>query len=102
SFVAAEADPAASLQAHLDFHRAVAESSHNPYFTAALDDLGPATITMPDERLLAQPDHLRAVNQGHRAVHGSIKSGARRGAAAARRTHLAQSLRRLRLGDIDG
>ena len=102
SFAAAKADQAASLQADLDFHRAVAESSHNPYFTAALDDLGPAMITMPDERLLAQPDHLHLVNQEHSAVHGCIKSGDPRGAAAAMRTHLVQSLRRLRLGDIDG
>src|SRR5699024_3603015 len=65
SFGAANADPAASLQADLVFHRAVAESSHNPYFTAALDDLGPAMITMPDERLLAQPDHLHLVCQEH-------------------------------------
>lgn len=95
NFDATSADPAASLQADLDFHRAVAEASHNPYFTAALDDLGPAMITMPDERFLAQPHHLQVVNQEHSAVHDCIRSGDSLGAAAAMRTHLVQSLRRL-------
>lgn len=95
NFNAASADPAASLQADLDFHRAVAEASHNPYFTAALDDLGPAMITMPDERFQAQSHHLQVVNQEHSAVHGCILSGDSLGAAAAMRTHLVQSLRRL-------
>lgn len=95
-FDAAGTDPAASLQADLDFHRAVAEASHNPYFTAALDDLGPAMITMPDERFQAQPHHLQLVNQEHNAVHSCMRSGDSLGAAAAMRTHLVQSLRRLR------
>lgn len=95
SFVAAGADPAGSLKADLEFHRAVAEASHNPYFTVALDDLGPAMITMPDERFQAHTDHLRLVNQEHGIVHSCIHAGDSLGAAAAMRTHLVQSLHRL-------
>lgn len=95
NFDAASTEPAASLQADLDFHRAVVEASHNPYFTAALDDLGPAMITMPDERLQARRHHLQLVNLEHNAVHSCIRSGDPLGAAAAMRTHLVQSLRRL-------
>lgn len=95
TFDAAGTDPAASLQADLGFHRAVAEASHNPYFTLALDDLGPAMITMPDERLQAQAHHLQLVNQEHSAVHSCIRTGDSLGAAAAMRSHLVQSLRRL-------
>ena len=95
NFDAAGTDPAASLQADLEFHRAVAEASHNPYFTVALDDLGPAMITMPDERFQAQPHHLQLVNQEHDAVHSCMRSGDSLGASAAMRTHLVQSLHRL-------
>lgn len=95
NFGAAGTDPAASLQADLEFHRAVAEASHNPYFTVSLDDLGPAMITMPDERFQAQTHHLQLVNQEHGAVHSCIRSGDSLGAAAAMRTHLIQSLHRL-------
>ncbi|NJC55370.1 FadR/GntR family transcriptional regulator [Brevibacterium marinum] len=95
SFDMASADPAASLQADLDFHRAVTEASHNPYFTAALDDLGPAMIPMPDGRLKAQRHHLQAVNQEHAAVHSCIRAGDPLGASAAMRTHLIRSLHRL-------
>lgn len=95
TFTDAGNDPAASLQADLDFHRAVAEASHNPYFSLALDDLGPAMITMPDERLQAQSHHMQLVAQEHSAVHSCIRSSDPLGAAAAMRTHLVQSLRRL-------
>lgn len=95
-FVAAGAEPADSLKADLEFHRAVAEASHNPYFTVALDDLGPAMITMPDERFQAHPHHLELVNQEHSFVHECIHAGDPLGAAAAMRTHLVRSLHRLR------
>lgn len=94
-FSAAGTDPAASLRADFEFHRAVAEASHNPYFTVALDNLGPAMITMPDERFQAPAHHLQLVNQEHAAVHSCIGSGDSLGAAAAMRTHLVQSLHRL-------
>lgn len=99
---ASGADPAASLQADLDFHRAVAEASHNTYFTTALDTLGPAMIAMPDERLRAQPQHMHRVTQEHHAVHDCFISGDALGAAAAMRTHLTQSLLRLRAVDDEG
>ncbi|MGX5359601.1 FadR/GntR family transcriptional regulator [Kocuria sp. KH4] len=93
--------PAAALEHDFEFHRTVAEASHNPYYVDALTGLGAAMITMPPRRLdgaagTAETGRRTArVLAEHRAVLDAIRAGDPLAASAAMRLHLANSLWRL-------
>ncbi|GAA1487594.1 FadR/GntR family transcriptional regulator [Brachybacterium sacelli] len=94
--------PAAALEHDFAFHRAVAEAAGNPLLLELIDALGPAMIAMPRHRLdPAGADGAGggrgsgAVGHEHAAVLTAITAGDAQAAAAAMRTHLAGSRRRL-------
>ncbi|GEO96238.1 FadR/GntR family transcriptional regulator [Kocuria turfanensis] len=90
--------PAAALEHDFEFHRTVAEASHNPYYVDALTGLGPAMITMPPRRLdgaAGTGGRTARVLAEHRAVLDAIRAGDPLAASAAMRVHLANSLWRL-------
>ncbi|MEX5271924.1 FadR/GntR family transcriptional regulator [Kocuria sabuli] len=91
--------PAAALEHDFEFHRTVAEASHNPYYVDALTGLGPAMITMPPRRLGGAAGtgggRTARVLAEHRAVLDAIRAGDPLAASAAMRLHLANSLWRL-------
>ncbi|KLU09946.1 FadR/GntR family transcriptional regulator [Kocuria sp. SM24M-10] len=89
--------PAAALEHDFEFHRTVAEASHNPYYVDALTGLGPAMITMPPRRLdgAGPGGRTTRVVAEHRAVLDAIRAGDPLAASAAMRLHLANSLWRL-------
>ncbi|PYI66909.1 FadR family transcriptional regulator [Arthrobacter livingstonensis] len=96
SFAEADASPADAMARDFDFHQAVAGASGNPFFTDTLAGLGPAMISMPRHRLDAGGAHgLGAVAAEHEAVLAAIEAGDPVAAAAAMRTHLVNSRRRL-------
>lgn len=104
--------PATALEHDFAFHRAVAAAAANPYLLELVDALGPTMIAMPRHRLETSPDGVPsgeagtdgasrafgAVAEEHAAVLAAIEDGDPRAAAAAMRTHLTASSRRL-LGD---
>ncbi|GAA3290200.1 FadR/GntR family transcriptional regulator [Arthrobacter citreus] len=101
NFEAAAGNPAAALGFDYAFHHAVAEASANPYLADALQNLGPAMISMPKERLQAATDSgtdVGPVSAEHRAVLDAVIAGDALAAAAAMRIHLAGSRRRLEAG----
>lgn len=100
--------PAELLGLDFAFHRAVAEASGSALLLQALDALGPAMIAMPRERLsgagapgadssapAAVGDRATVVAAEHAAVAAAVVQGDAQGAAAAMRTHLRNSARRL-------
>ena len=92
---------AAALGFDYAFHHAVAEASANPYLADALQNLGPAMISMPKERLQAATTSETGtgpVSAEHRAVLDALTAGDALAAAAAMRIHLAGSRRRLEAG----
>ncbi|RAN78804.1 GntR family transcriptional regulator [Bacillus sp. SRB_336] len=96
SFAAADERPADAMARDFDFHQAVARASGNPFFADVLAGLGPAMISMPRHRLDAgRANSLGAVAVEHEAVLAAIEAGDAIAAAAAMRTHLVNSRRRL-------
>lgn len=101
NFEAAGGNPAAALGFDYAFHHAVAEASGNPYLADALQNLGPAMISMPKERLqaaTASETNVGPVSAEHRAVLDAVTAGDAMAAAAAMRIHLAGSRHRLEAG----
>ncbi|EMY32284.1 GntR family transcriptional regulator [Arthrobacter crystallopoietes BAB-32] len=100
AFTRSEGNPAAALRHDFDFHRTVAEASGNPYLANAIGSLGPVMIAMPRHRLdtsgtKAEAVRLAQVSAEHDAVLAAIEAGDAQAAAAAMRTHLINSKRRL-------
>lgn len=89
--------PAELLGLDFAFHRAVAEASGSALLLQAVDALGPAMIAMPRARLdeAAAGDRATVVVAEHAAVAAAVVQGDAQGAAAAMRTHLRNSARRL-------
>jgi GntR family transcriptional repressor for pyruvate dehydrogenase complex len=101
NFEAAGGNPSAALGFDYAFHHAVAEASGNSYLADALQNLGPAMISMPKERLqasAASATGIGPVSAEHRAVLDAVTAGDALAAAAAMRIHLAGSRRRLEAG----
>jgi len=98
AFSTAGASPSEALSCDFAFHQGVAQASGNPYFADVLDGLGPAMISMPRHRLTpgtAESHRLGDVMAEHHAVLSAIEHQDARAAAAAMRTHLVNSRRRL-------
>jgi GntR family transcriptional regulator, transcriptional repressor for pyruvate dehydrogenase complex len=102
AFDAAGDNPASAMSCDFDFHRSVAEASGNPYIIDAITGFGPAMIAMPPHRLdaaaggrLPAESRLARVAAEHRSIRDAIEAGDGLAAAAAMRTHLANSRRRL-------
>ena len=99
-FRASRAKPSGAVDADFRFHAAVAAAAGNRYFSELLASLGPTMIAMPQTRLLAggeeaQHAHFDRVVAEHEAILAAISAGDPLAAAAAMRTHLANSRRRL-------
>ena len=99
-FNAAAQSPRAAAEADFAFHRAVAVASHNRFYLDLIVSLGASMITMPQTRLV--PDtpataasHFDVVGHEHEAVFSAVRDCDPQGAAAAMRTHLTNSRRRL-------
>lgn len=93
--------PARAMKADYEFHRAVAAASGNPFYLDCLDALGQTMIAMPRTRLATdQPhyagDHFDQVVHEHRSVLAAVAERDGPAAAAAMRSHLANSRRRMR------
>lgn len=103
NFDAAGGHPAATLGFDYTFHHLVAEASGNPYLADALQNLGPAMISMPKHRLqnggISGPDgapvDVGPVAREHQAILAAVTAGDAQAAAAAMRVHLVGSRRRL-------
>ncbi|MEE2568803.1 FCD domain-containing protein [Pseudarthrobacter sp. J64] len=100
-FVDSGEHPAHAMKADYEFHRAVAAASGNPFFLDCLTSLGQTMIAMPRTRLITgQPhysgDHFAQVVHEHRSVLAAVADGDGPAAAAAMRSHLANSRRRMR------
>ena len=93
-------NPAAAVGFDYAFHHGVAEASGNSYLTDALQNLGPAMISMPNERLrtAAPGTSIGPVSLEHRAILDAVAAGDARASAAAMRMHLAGSRHRLEAG----
>lgn len=99
-FQAASDRPSESIEADAALHRAVARASHNRYFVAVLDSLGPAMIVTPRSRLELGADddtgaRLARVSAEHQNIVDAIERGRADDARAAMRVHLANSRHRL-------
>jgi GntR family transcriptional regulator, transcriptional repressor for pyruvate dehydrogenase complex len=95
--------PAHAMKADFEFHKAVAAASGNPFYTDCLTSLGQTMIAMPRTRLMTgvehyARDHFEQVVHEHASICGAITDGDSAAAAAAMRSHLANSRRRLRAG----
>jgi len=93
--------PAHAMKADFEFHRAIAAASGNPYYSDCLAALGQTMIAMPRTRLLTGAehyarDHFEQVVLEHRSILDAIADGDGAAAAAAMRTHLANSRRRFK------
>ena len=101
ALASSDGHPATAMQHDFAFHRLVAEAAGNRFLLDALDRLGPQMIAMPRGRLdtheaTAQDGgRFTAVVQEHRAVLHALEAGDPQAAAAAMRTHLTSSRRRL-------
>ncbi|MBA8879679.1 FadR/GntR family transcriptional regulator [Phyllobacterium myrsinacearum] len=90
-----------SVQADLEFHRAIAIATKNRHFLSMFNYLGEMLI--PRTRLqthkingLPQREYLERVNREHDQIYQSIKAQDVEGARAAMRLHLGSSRDRLR------
>lgn len=93
--------PSIAVEADFTLHLRIAEAANNRYFVDLLRSLGPTMIAMPHTRLAAadetaQAVHFARVVQEHSDIVAAIRRGDALGAAAAARTHLANSRARLR------
>ncbi|KIC70107.1 FadR/GntR family transcriptional regulator [Pseudarthrobacter phenanthrenivorans] len=93
--------PAHAMKSDFEFHRAVAAASGNPFYSDCLASLGQTMIAMPRTRLMTgvehyARDHFDQVVQEHRSILDAIADRDGAAAAAAMRTHLANSRRRFK------
>lgn len=93
--------PAHAMKSDFEFHRAVAAASGNPFYSDCLASLGQTMIAMPRTRLMTgvehyARDHFDQVVLEHKAIRDAIADGDGATAAAAMRTHLANSRRRFK------
>ncbi|WP_028280633.1 FadR/GntR family transcriptional regulator [Arthrobacter sp. H5] len=100
TFMSARALPSNAVEADFDFHRTIAIASNNRFYIDLLASLGATMISMPQTRLMqpdaaAQQHHYGRVIEEHSTIHNAIKREDPLGAAAAMRTHLANSRARL-------
>ena len=101
ALASSDGHPATAMQHDFAFHRLVAEAAGNRFLLDALDRLGPQMIAMPRGRLDAHEataqdgGRFTAVVQEHQAVLHALEAGDPQAAAAAVRTHLTSSRRRL-------
>jgi len=93
-FEAAAGHPAAAVAHDFDFHRGIAAATGNAFLLDAVDKFGALMIAMPRARL-ASPAGTCPADE-HRAVLDALRDGDSAGAAAAMRTHLTATRRRLR------
>ncbi|HEU4668486.1 MAG TPA: FadR/GntR family transcriptional regulator [Arthrobacter sp.] len=100
-FTASAGHPAHAMKSDFEFHRAIAAAAGNPYYTDCVAALGQTMIAMPRTRLMTgvehyARDHFDQVVQEHRSISDAIADGDEAAAAAAMRSHLANSRRRLK------
>lgn len=102
-FTASVEHPAHAMKSDYEFHLAVASASGNPFYSDCLISLGQTMIAMPRTRLMTgvehyARDHFDQVVHEHASIYAAIAEGDGASAAAAMRSHLANSRRRLRAG----
>ncbi len=100
-FTASADHPSHAMKADFEFHRAIAAASGNPFYADCLSALGQTMIAMPRTRLMTDVehyarDHFDQVVHEHRSIAAAIADGDESAAAAAMRTHLANSRRRFK------
>jgi GntR family transcriptional repressor for pyruvate dehydrogenase complex len=100
-FTASADHPGHAMKADFEFHRAIAAASGNPFYTDCIAALGQTMIAMPRTRLLTDVehyarDHFDQVVHEHRSILAAVADHDEAAAAAAMRTHLANSRRRLK------
>jgi GntR family transcriptional repressor for pyruvate dehydrogenase complex len=100
-FTASADHPAHAMKSDFEFHRAIAAASGNPFYSDCLVALGQTMIAMPRTRLLTgvehyARDHFDQVVHEHRSISAAIADGDEASAAAAMRSHLANSRRRFK------
>ena len=89
------------MKADFEFHRAIAAASGNPFYSDCLASLGQTMIAMPRTRLMTgvehyARDHFDQVVHEHGSIAAAIADGDGPAAAAAMRSHLANSRRRFK------
>ncbi|GAB3194342.1 FadR/GntR family transcriptional regulator [Nesterenkonia suensis] len=97
AFTAGADHPATAVDQDYAFHRELAVASGNPHLLAAVEQLGPAMIAMPRTRLSSGED-AGPVSQPlaeHQTVLDAVREGDPAAAAAAMRSHLSASRRRV-------
>lgn len=107
AFEASGSVPSLAMEHDYTFHTAIANGSGNPYLRDALVALGPAMITMPHQRLDNTVEQageyegaMRRVGREHQMIVEAILDGDQLAAAAAMRSHLENSRRRLECSDV--
>ena len=100
-FTASENKPSSAVDADFQFHLRIAEAANNRYYVDLVSSLGATMIAMPLARLATadaagESSHFARVTQEHQDILAAIDRGDAQGAAAAARTHLANSRARLR------
>ncbi|CAH0253335.1 MULTISPECIES: FadR/GntR family transcriptional regulator [unclassified Arthrobacter] len=100
-FMDSAAHPAHAMKADYEFHRAIAAASGNPFYSDCLESLGQTMIAMPRARLVGGGEHdarghFDQVVQEHQSIVAAIAECDGPSSAAAMRSHLANSRRRLR------
>ncbi|WP_457964586.1 FadR family transcriptional regulator [Arthrobacter sp. D1-29] len=100
-FTASSDHPAHAMKSDYEFHRAIAAASGNPFYSDCLLALGQTMIAMPRTRLMTGVEHYARDNfdqvvHEHRSILAAIADRDEASAAAAMRSHLANSRRRLR------
>lgn len=100
-FTASAEHPAHAMKADFEFHRAIAAASGNPFYEDCIATLGQTMIAMPRTRLMTgvehyTRDHFDQVIHEHRSIAAAIADGDETAAAAAMRSHLANSRRRFK------
>ncbi|WP_102157995.1 FadR/GntR family transcriptional regulator [Zhihengliuella halotolerans] len=94
SFEGAAEHPAEAVAHDFAFHRRIAAATGNVFLLDAVDKFGATMIAMPRVRL--ESSAVTAAAGEHRAVLDALRDGDSAGAAAAMRTHLTASKRRLK------
>ena len=100
-FTASADHPGHAMKADFEFHRAIAAASGNPFYSDCLSALGQTMIAMPRTRLMTgvehyARDHFDQVVHEHKSIAAAIADGDESAAAAAMRSHLANSRRRFK------
>jgi GntR family transcriptional repressor for pyruvate dehydrogenase complex len=97
-----------AVEFDFDFHRAIAEASHNSLFRDFLDFLGPLVIprqTVTQSLMQTGTDgrvYLRRIQAEHRAIQAAIVAGDPAAARRAARQHLVRGRERYRHPHADG